>query len=74
MLVGVGDVPPLVKADRLGGDVLTDSLGVGEDLYFRAVSFDLKHTRKTQKGSISQKTHGNCRYKKLMNTSPPWQR
>lgn len=34
VLVGVGDVHPLVGADRLSGDVLTNSLDIGEDIHF----------------------------------------
>lgn len=46
VFVGAGDVVPLVGANGLGGDILTDSLRVGPDLLFRAVSFDLTRTRK----------------------------
>lgn len=42
VLVAVGDVPPLVGAHRLGGDVLTHPLGIGVDLHFRAIGFDLR--------------------------------
>lgn len=41
MLVAAGDVNPLIGADSLGGDVLTDSLGIGIDLLLCSVSFHL---------------------------------
>lgn len=42
VLVGVGDILPLVGAQSLGGNILAHSLCVREDFRLRAVSFHLE--------------------------------
>lgn len=54
VLVAVCDVQPCVGANSLGGDILSDSLGVRENIHHCAISFTLPGHK--QRNTIENKT------------------
>ena len=71
VFVRAGDVVPLVGANRLGGDILTDFPRVGPDLHFRTVSFDLTGHTNTKKITETDKTMlMRLRFKALLTDQP----